>query len=124
MTRDTPEPSGLNSAVFTDSLPSVVMAAAETGEQQPRRVHHRWVAAAEVPLSPSEAAGVSRARAVRREKVIMSVVDVYCGECRRSFTVARHTDCDVDAIPRGGPTRGKPRSARADEAVDGLACTG
>jgi hypothetical protein len=108
----------------TDSLPSEVMAAAETGEQRPRRVHHRWVAAAEVPLSPSEVAGVSRARAVRREKVLIAVVDVYCGECRRSFIVARHTDCDVDAIPRGGPTRGKPRSARADEAVDGLACTG
>lgn len=107
-------------------LPSGDMTAAETGSsaEPSRRVHHRWVGAAEVPLSPGEVPGVARARQVVRVRAIIAIVDVYCGECRRSFSVARHTDCDVDAIPRGGPTRGKPRSARADEAADGLACTG
>lgn len=74
---------------------------------------HRWVAASEMVLSPREVAGVARRLEVERSGTVrIDVIDVYCRVCRKPFSMARHTLCDVDGTPKGGPLKRRTVSER------------
>lgn len=67
---------------------------------------HRWVGAAEVSIASSQVEHVAANSRLRvRADVMVSVLDVYCTRCRRSFTpeLAEQEECTLGPQHVGGP---------------------
>lgn len=71
---------------------------------------HEWVGATEIRLRPDDAASASASERFRiAAMVTVTILDVYCGVCRRSYSEElAAAACKPGMVVRGGPRTEDP----------------